>query len=337
MKRWIIGAGVIAFAAILPADPASAHGGNGGSSSDYRIEITGFEGDARGFELRSVELGNRVEIRRTTAAQVMVLGYSGEPYLRLDDRGVWENVNSPAHFLNLDRFASTTPPPTATAEALPQWQQLSGGSSVRWHDHRTHWMGNVPPPEVQANPDVKRVVFGANRLDLVVDGHNVTALVRVTWLPPPSHTRWLIGISIAASLLVVALTQVGGVRRRMPKLVVVGAAAGLLGQGLGPVRVVASAIIVLLALAAVLVRKPLLSVIASAAVSVLAVTRLEVFEHQLVRGVVGGPSQRVSLAVSLTIGIAVVFAQIVTWLSPTSPAPKLAPGTNQPSETTQPA
>ena len=109
---------LIGFGALLlPAGPASAHGGNGGSSSDYRAEITGYTDGARGeegFELQIVQLGSRVELRRTTAHQVVVLGYQGEPYLRLDADGVWENENSPAVYLNRDRFASQPPPATAT-------------------------------------------------------------------------------------------------------------------------------------------------------------------------------------------------------------------------------
>ena len=41
------------------------------------------------------------------ADEVQILGYEGEPYIRLDSTGVFENVNSPAHYINLDRFART--------------------------------------------------------------------------------------------------------------------------------------------------------------------------------------------------------------------------------------
>ena len=86
-----------------PAQPAFAHGGNGGASSDYRIEITGFDGDSTGIEVRPVELGNRMELIRTTATEVQILGYDGERYLRLDAGGVFENVNSPAHHIKIGR------------------------------------------------------------------------------------------------------------------------------------------------------------------------------------------------------------------------------------------
>jgi hypothetical protein len=316
MKRSFVGVTLIAFLAFSPADPALAHGGNGGSSSDYRVEITGFTGDHSGIELRSVEFGNRVEIRRTTAREVIVLGYSGEPYLRLDTSGVWENLNSPAHYLNLDRFASKAPPASATADAKPNWQQLNSGTSARWHDHRAHWMGSIPPVEVQANPGVERVIFPANHLDMVVDGNQVSALVRVTWLPPPSKTPWLLAISVLTSLLIVALVQVKRLGPIVPHLVVIGALYGLLGQGYSAIRVITACVALAIAVIGALLRRRLVSVVAALLVGVLAATRLEVFEHQLLQGVLDALWQRISIAVALVTAIAVVFAQVVAWLSP---------------------
>ena len=192
MRRKLLGAALLAAVILAPAQPAFAHGGNGGASSDYRIEVTGYEGDATGIEVHPVELGNRMELVRTTAKEVQILGYEGEPYIRLDADGVFENVNSPAHYINLDRFARKPIPPTATAKATPNWVKISDGNSVRWHDHRTHWMDPTPRADVRANPGVERVIFPANRVDLLVDGKSVGAIVKVTWLPPPSRMVWLV-------------------------------------------------------------------------------------------------------------------------------------------------
>ena len=204
--------GLVFGCALGPAGAALAHNGTGGSSSDYRIEIDGWRGDHTGVEVRVVELGNRLELRRTTAASVMILGYSGEPYLRLDASGVAENVNSPAHYLNLDRFASTNPPATASPDAKPSWMTLSGGSTVRWHDHRAHWMSTTPRADVLADPDSERVIFPANAVDLVVDGRVVAALIKVTWLPPPKRLIWLgtaalLGLAVAAGFVLVPSTK----------------------------------------------------------------------------------------------------------------------------------
>ena len=168
MKRQLLGAGLLAATIFAPAQPVSAHGGNGGASSDYRIEVIGYEGDASGIELRPVELGDRMELVRTTAKDVEIVGYEGEASLRLGTDGVFEIFNSPSHFTNLDRFARTVAPATASAATEPNWVKVSNGSSVRWHDHRTHWMDPTPLQAVRDDPGVERVIFPANRVDLVV-------------------------------------------------------------------------------------------------------------------------------------------------------------------------
>src|SRR5215210_2592815 len=129
--RKVLGTAMLAAIVLGPAQPASAHGGNGGASSDYRIEVTGFEGDPSGIEIRPVELGNRMELVRTTAKEVEILGYDEEPYIRLGDDGVFENFNSPSHYTNLDRFARTATPANATPTAAPKWIKLDDGNSVR--------------------------------------------------------------------------------------------------------------------------------------------------------------------------------------------------------------
>ena len=46
-----------------------------------------------------------MELVRTTAKDVQILGYEGEPYIRLGTDGVFVNTNSPAYYTNLDRFS----------------------------------------------------------------------------------------------------------------------------------------------------------------------------------------------------------------------------------------
>ena len=70
MNRKLLGAALLAAVVLAPAQPVFAHGGNGGASSDYRIEVTGFEGDHSGIEIRPVELGNRMELVRATRIQL---------------------------------------------------------------------------------------------------------------------------------------------------------------------------------------------------------------------------------------------------------------------------
>ena len=318
MNRKLLGAGLLAATIFAPAQPVSAHGGNGGASSDYRIEVTGFEGDASGIEVRPVELGNRMELVRTTASDVEIVGYEGEPYIRLGADGVFENFNSPSHFTNLDRFARTVAPATASAAAEPNWVKLSNGNSVRWHDHRTHWMDPTPIQAVRDDPGVERVIFPANRVELVVDGSPVVAIVRVTWLPPPSRMAWLVFTSLAACALLGALVLVPSLHRFGPSLALIAAVACLVGSGMSTFRVVASAVAVGAVVLGMALKIRWLHVVAALLVVVLAVTHFEVFEHQLLAGWAPAVLQRISITIALALATAVVGSELVGGLGPTT-------------------
>lgn len=310
---------MLAAVVLGPAQPAFAHGGNGGASSDYRIEVTGYDGDATGIVVRPVELGNRMELVRTTAKEVQILGYEGEPYLRLDADGVFENVNSPAHYINLDRFARTAIPATATAKAAPNWVKLSTASSVRWHDHRTHWMDPTPRADVRANPGVERVIFPANRVDLLVDGKQVAAIVKVTWLPPPSRMVWLVITSLSACALLAALVLIPALRRFAPAFALAAAVACIVGSGSSMFRVVAGAVALALVVAGWVVKNHWLPTAAAALIVVLAVTHFEVFEHQLLAGWAPEVVQRVSITLALAMAAAVVGYELVVGLGASAP------------------
>ena len=319
VKRKLLGAAMLAATVLGPAQPVFAHGGNGGASSDYRIEVTGFEGDSSGIEVRPVELGNRMELVRTTAKEVQILGYDGEPYVRLGTDGVFENYNSPSHYTNLDRFARTLAPPTATDDATPNWVKLSDGASVRWHDHRTHWMDPTPRQDVRDNPDVERVIFPANRVELLVDGKSVVAIVKVTWLPPPSRMVWLVMSSLGACALLAALVLIPSFRRFAPTMALVASAACLVASGTSASRVVVSAIAIAVAVAGIVLKNRWLPVAASVAIVILAVTHFEVFEHQLLAGWAPEMLQRIAITVALAFAAAVVGSELVTGLGATTP------------------
>ena len=324
MKRKLLGAALLAATVLGPAQPVFAHGGNGGASSDYRIEVTGFEGDAKGIEVRPVELGNRMELVRTTAKDVQIVGYDGEPYIRLGADGVFVNQNSPSYYTNLDRFARALTPTTATDTATPNWVKLSDGNSVRWHDHRTHWMDPTPRQDVRDNPNVERVIFPANRVNLVVDGKSVVAIVKVTWLPPPSRIVWLVMSSLGACALLAALALIPSLRRLAPPMALVASAACLVGSGTSTLRVVVSAVAIVAVVVGIVLKNRWLPVAAAIAIVVLAVTHFEVFEHQLLAGWAPEVLQRIAITVALAFAAAVVGAELVTGLGATAPPPEPA-------------
>jgi hypothetical protein len=200
-------AAVITF--VASAAPAAAHGGPGGSdppASNYRSVIRSVEPELDGLRLRIIDAGARVELVNRTGEDVVVLGYEGEPYLRIGPDGVFENQRSPATYLNRDRQADTEVPADADPEAEPEWRRLDDGPSARWHDHRAHWMGTEPPPGVAAEPDRSHTVIDAWEIPLRVGEDDVVVSGRLDYVPGPSGWPWLAG-GAAAVAVIAALGQ----------------------------------------------------------------------------------------------------------------------------------
>jgi hypothetical protein len=305
--KWAMTIMGTALAVLGPASPASAHGGSH-SVSDYRVEIVGFDGELDGAEIRTIDAGERLELRRTTASEVIVVGYEGEPYLKLNADGIFENANSPARYLNQDRYASVEVPASVDADAEPSWTKIDDGAVVRWHDHRSHWMATIPPPEVQADPDVERVIYDANPVELLVDGSPVAALVKVTWVPPPARTFWLFGVSLVGCALCALLSWRTGASRY---LAVVASVAALCVHPVGVTWLVIAVVGAISSVAGlVLGRRPLSLGGAAAAVGV-GLTRLGVLGHSVTttRFTIG--IERWATAVALAVGAGVLAAALV--------------------------
>ena len=79
--------------------------------------------------------------------EVVVEGYDGEPYLRFRADGtVQENQNSPAAYLNRNRYAGAEVPAAIAGRRPPPpaWKTVAHGGHHAWHDHRIHFMGKRP-------------------------------------------------------------------------------------------------------------------------------------------------------------------------------------------------
>ena len=146
---------------LLVAPPASAHGGAGNPSSNHRPEIVEIE-PSSGIRVRLVDARTRVEVDAGDH-EVVVLGYEGEPYLRIGGGVVEENRRSPAAYLN-DALDAPAPPPEADASAEPSWAEIGRGSVARWHDHALH----PAPSQVELGRDIEW------ELRLEVDGEPVS-------------------------------------------------------------------------------------------------------------------------------------------------------------------
>jgi hypothetical protein len=173
----------------LAAAPASAHG-RGSDASNFQSTVTGdpqipgavwevYGGD----ELLSLESPDH---------EVMVLGYSDEPYLRVGPDGVFRNENSPATYLNEDRYRIDLPSGvTADPDRQPAWEHLGDHPSYAWHDHRVHLMTTALPSQVAEDPGTRHLVQSWS-VPVVVDGQELAVEGELAWVPGPSPWPWLL-------------------------------------------------------------------------------------------------------------------------------------------------
>ncbi len=188
--------------AILPAAPALAHAADAPAASDFRTRLVSVSPQPDGVTVRVVENGSRIELRNRSDRDLVVLGYSGEPYLRIGPAGVFTNTRSPATYLNTTLDGASKPPAGTDAKAAPNWRKVNGSSSARWHDHRTHWMGNGLPPAAAADPGSQHRIADWT-VDLIAGDTPVTVAGTLDYYPPPSAPTWW-----AAMLLVAAAVAV---------------------------------------------------------------------------------------------------------------------------------
>ncbi|HLF39860.1 MAG TPA: hypothetical protein VI854_00155 [Acidimicrobiia bacterium] len=184
---------------LLSAPPAFAHALDGAEPTNYRTRITGIEGLPGGVEIKVVEAGNRLEVSNGTGEDVVVPGYKEEPYLRIGPDGVFENRRSPATYLNRFRLPSGELPAAADENAAPEWRKISDARSARWHDHRTHWMGEKPPGPVQRNPGRLHTIIPTWEIPIRHGDGVIAVQGDLAWVPGPSRGPWL-GVAAAAGV-----------------------------------------------------------------------------------------------------------------------------------------
>jgi hypothetical protein len=205
--RVVVAALAVALAGLLgPGEPAAAHSADGLPATNLRTRLRSIDPHVPGLRLAVVEAGNRLELTNEGPEEVVVLGYQGEPYLRVGPGGVFENRRSPAAYLNADRQAATPVPDEAGAEAAPVWRRTSDGTVARWHDHRTHWMGAEEPPAAQRAPARRHVVLPEWTVPMRIGDRSVVARGDLVWIPGPSPLPWLlVALALAAAAVTVAV------------------------------------------------------------------------------------------------------------------------------------
>ena len=215
---------------LLTAPPALAHALDGAEPSNYRTRILEVVPTRPGVDIEVVEAGNRLALTNRTADEVVVPGYAKEPYLRVGPEGVFENLRSPATYRNRARFPTDQVPAIAqNPNAPPQWRKVTAEPSVRWHDHRVHYMGLQPPGPVRNEPGKEHVIIPAWEIPLQVGQDQILVKGDLAWIPGPSNLPWL-AVAAAAGLALAGLVLGPGAKRtRLAQVAVVVALLGLVG------------------------------------------------------------------------------------------------------------
>jgi hypothetical protein len=201
-----VGALLAAVVLLAGAGPASAHAAEGGApvAGDYAYRVDDFEPGVPGIALRHIATTGQLQLTNRSDIEVTVLGYSDEPYLRVGPDGVWRNERSPATYLDADPSGKGAVPAAADPTAPPEWTQVSESTSVRWHDHRSHWMGGTP-----TGPSVGPTEIAHWSIPFLVGDQRVDATGTTSWAPGPDPLPWL----VAMGALAVVVAAVGLTRR----------------------------------------------------------------------------------------------------------------------------
>jgi hypothetical protein len=207
----VVSAALVAVAVSgLVAPVAAAHQGN----LNFRSHVRAIRPAVSGIDVQVLNFDDSLELDNNSGRTVIVRGYRGEPYARIAADGtVAVNHNSPAYYLNDDRFAEgVTVPASATPSATPDWQTVDKTGRFAWHDHRIHWMARSVPPQVKDQH--RRTKVFDWKVPLSVDGKPGAIDGSLVWVGKHGG-----GVPIAA-IVAIVLVLIGGpvfvavVRRR---------------------------------------------------------------------------------------------------------------------------
>jgi hypothetical protein len=195
-------------AALVPA-AALAHQGN----PNMKSVVNQLTPHVAGVTLQVLNNDDRFQITNRSRDTILVQGYDGEPYARIAPDGtVLVNHNSPAFYLNTDRYGAVTVPKTANAKATPDWQLLDKTGVFQWHDHRMHYMSTGVPTVVK-DKKAKTKIFNY-RIPIRIGARQGSILGTLWWDPPKDGGAPVGAIVAFVVLLVLSVGAVVLTRRR---------------------------------------------------------------------------------------------------------------------------
>jgi len=204
----------LAVAVVTLAPWAQAHGPET-PGTGYLSKVNAITPNVLGVSANVIGGDAKLRLSNYSGKTVVIRGYGGEPYLRFDARGVYENTRSPAVYLNRVRYPTGSVPAIADPEAPPQWHRLSGGNSFTWSDHRIHWPRDEVPPVVQKDPQKTQRILSW-RVPGVADGtpFAITGILGYRPLPvEPTRVPGWVPVTLAV-ITVLALFGLWATHRR---------------------------------------------------------------------------------------------------------------------------
>ena len=160
------------------ASPAAA---DPAEPSNFLSSVTSLDPQSGDMSVEVVGGDAFLVIRVAPGHELLIPGYRGEPYVRIDaDSSVWVNLDSPTLYINEERFARADVPADADGEGEPRWDLVGTDGQYAWHDHRTHWMSFDPPPTVAGG--TRQVVFPWT-IPVELDGKTINIAGQLEWIP----------------------------------------------------------------------------------------------------------------------------------------------------------
>lgn len=216
MRVGWLAAGAVLVALAAPG-AASAHVRIGTLAVDVRVRLVDPRPSAHGaFAVSVSEADRALHLTVRNGHRVVVLGYLGEPVLRIDARGVAVNLDSPT------AAAAGLVAKNEPAGKRDGWLLRRGERTAVWRDPRLARLPN----------DVERAAWS---VPILVDGHPAPITGELQRVAPPSLWPWLLVVLVSGSLG--GLAAIGRARRRLRTWCTVLAAAAAtagIGAAVGP-------------------------------------------------------------------------------------------------------
>jgi hypothetical protein len=190
---------VAAAAALLVGVPvALAHEG----SPNFLSQVNQVTPAAPGVDVEVLNRDDRLLLRNSGDATVLIEGYDGEPYARIEPDGtVSVNTDSKAYYINEERDGEVAVPGGVDGKGEPRWKEVSKTGRFEWHDHRMHYMGKGTPPGVKDKGERQKLQDYAIPIRV---GSAKGSITGAYWWSPQKDGGPPVGAIVALVVLVLA-------------------------------------------------------------------------------------------------------------------------------------